>query len=319
VPEFEADYADATRGTGGVVINALAKAVPQMITGSADLYGSTKNYIKDGGDYSAKDASGRNIWFGIREHAMGAICNGIAYDGLFRPSGATFCVFADYLRPSIRLAALAKLPATYIFTHDSVGVGEDGPTHQPVETVSGLRVIPGLDVYRPGDPEEVTAAWVASLERADGPTALILTRQKVGNHSDVPASVKREGALKGGYVLKQETGELKLILMASGSEVDHIVNAAKELGDGVRVVSMPCLERFERQSCEYKKSVLPCDVKSRIAIEAGVSGLWWKYVGCAGKVLGIDRFGISAPGGTVMKELGMTSDDVVAAAKELLG
>lgn len=319
IPEFGSDYADATRGTGGVVINALANEVPQMITGSADLYGSTKNYIKDGGDYSAADANGRNIWFGIREHAMGAICNGIAYDGLFRPSGATFCVFADYLRPSIRLAALAKLPTTYIFTHDSVGVGEDGPTHQPVETVSGLRVIPGLDVYRPGDPEEVAAAWVGSLERSDGPTALILTRQKIGNHTDVPASVRREGALKGGYILKKETGDLKVILMASGSEVDHIVNAAKELGDGVRVVSMPCLERFDRQSCEYKKSVIPCDVKNKIAIEAGVSGLWWKYVGCEGKVLGIDRFGISAPGDTVMKELGMTSDDVVAAAKELLG
>ena len=208
---------------------------------------------------------------------------------------------------------------TYILTHDSVGVGEDGPTHQPVETVSGLRVIPGLDVYRPGDPEEVAAAWVASLERCDGPTALILTRQKIGNHSGVPASVRREGALKGGYILKQETGDLKLILMASGSEVDHIVNAAKELGDGVRVVSMPCLERFDRQSCEYKKSVIPCSVKNKIAIEAGVSGLWWKYVGCEGKVLGIDRFGISAPGDTVMKELGMTSADVVAAAKELLG
>ena len=156
------------------------------------------------------------------------------------------------------------------------------------------------------------------MERQDGPTALILTRQKIGNHSDVPVSVRREGALKGGYILKQETGDLKLVLMASGSEVDHIVNAAKELGDGVRVVSMPCLERFDRQSCDYKKSVLPCNVK-KIAIEAGVSALWWKYVGCEGKVLGIDRFGISAPGDTVMKELGMTSDDVVAAAKELLG
>ncbi len=319
VPEFPADYADATRGTGGVVINALANEVPQMVSGSADLYGSTKNYIKDGGDFSAATPDGRNIWFGIREHAMGAICNGIAYDGLFRPSGATFCVFADYLRPAIRIAALAKLPVTYIFTHDSVGVGEDGPTHQPVETVSGLRVIPNLDVFRPGDPEEVAAAWVGSLERADGPTALILTRQKIGNHSDVPAPVRREGALKGGYILKKETGDLKLVLMASGSEVDHIVNAAKELGDGVRVVSMPCLERFDRQSCDYKKSVIPCDVKNKIAIEAGVSGLWWKYVGSEGKVLGIDRFGISAPGDTVMKELGMTSCDVVAAAKELLG
>lgn len=317
VPEFEADYADATRGTGGVVINALANTVPQMITGSADLYGSTKNYIKDGGDFSAENGAGRNIWFGIREHAMGAICNGIAYDGLFRPSGATFCVFADYLRPAIRLAALANLPVNYIFTHDSVGVGEDGPTHQPVETVSGLRVIPGLDVYRPGDPEEVAAAWAGALERNDGPTALILTRQKVSNHYDIPASVRREGTLKGGYILKKETGDLKVVLMASGSEVDHIVNAAKELGDGVRVVSMPCLERFERQSCEYKNSVIPDNCEKRVAIEAGVSGLWWKYVGSKGAVLGIDRFGISAPGDIVMQELGMTTDDVVNAVKAL--
>lgn len=319
VPEFSSDYADATRGTGGEVINVLAKEVPQLITGSADLYGSTKNYIKDGGDFSAENPAGRNIWYGIREHAMGAISNGIAYDGLFLASAATFCVFADYMRASIRLAALANLPVTYIFTHDSVGVGEDGPTHQPVETVSGLRVIPGLDVYRPGDPEEVAAAWVGAIERNDGPTALILTRQKIGNHSDVPASVRREGALKGGYILKKETGDLKLILMATGSEVDHIVNAAAELGDGVRVVSMPCIERFERQSCDYKKSVLPCETKHRISIEAGVTDIWWKYVGSEGKVLGIDRFGISAPGDSVMKELGMTSDHVVAAAKELLG
>lgn len=317
VPAFDSDYADATRGTGGVVINALAKHIPQMITGSADLYGSTKNYIKDGGDFSAEKADGRNLWFGIREHAMGAICNGVAYDGLFKLSGATFCVFADYLRPSIRIAALAQLPVTYIFTHDSVGVGEDGPTHQPVETVSGLRVIPNLDVYRPGDPEEVVAAWVASLERKDGPTALIFTRQKIGHHTDVDVRTKREGALKGGYIFKKEEGELKCILMASGSEIDHIVAAAKEIGDGVRVVSMPCLERFDRQSAEYRESVLPAACTKRVAIEAGVSGLWWKYVGTEGKVLGIDRFGISAPGNVVMEQLGMTSVAVTEAAQSL--
>lgn len=318
IPEFAADYADATRGAGGVVINAVAKAVPQLITGSADLYGSTKNYIKEGGDFVRGDHSGRNLWYGIREHAMGAISNGIAYDGLFRPSAATFCVFADYLRPSIRLAGLAKLPVTYIFTHDSVGVGEDGPTHQPVETVSGLRVIPNVDVIRPADPEETAGAWIAAQEREDGPSALVLTRQKVRSNVEVPAATRREGVQKGGYVLFPEKGELKLILMASGSEVGHIVEAAQQLGDGVRVVSMPCLERFDRQDCEYKKSVLPCGVKARIAIEAGVSGLWWKYVGSEGKVLGIDRFGISAPGNVVMDELGMNAASVVAAAKELI-
>ena len=317
IPEFGADYKNATRASGGDVIQSVAAAMPSLITGSADLYGSTKNYIKDGGDFSNENYAGRNIWYGIREHAMGAISNGIAYDGLFRASAATFAVFADYLRPSIRLAALAKLPVTYILTHDSVGVGEDGPTHQPVETVSGLRVIAGLDVFRPADPEETAGAWGASMHRTDGPSALFLTRQAVPTYSCAPVKTRREGAYYGGYVLKQETGELKTILMASGSEVEHIMTAAEELGDGVRVVSMPCLERFDRQSCEYKESVLPKSCKSRVSIEAGVSGLWWKYVGCSGKVLGIDRFGISAPGDTVMKELGMTAADVVAAVKSL--
>lgn len=318
LPEFAADYADATRGSGGVIINAVAKEVPQLLTGSADLYGSTKNYIKDGGDFSATNPTGRNIWFGIREHAMGAICNGIAYDGLFRASGATFLVFADYLRPSIRLAALSRLPVTYIFTHDSVGVGEDGPTHQPVETVSGLRVIPNLDVIRPGDPEEVAGAWAAAMLRSDGPTALILSRQKVRTLSDVPVQVRREGAFRGGYVVKKETGDLKLILMATGSELQHIVGAAEKLGDGVRVVSMPCLERFDRQSADYKEDVLPKACRSRIAIEAGVTGLWWKYVGDQGQVLGIDRFGLSAPGDTVMEKLGITAEHVIQAAAAYL-
>ncbi len=317
IPEFDNDYKGATRASGGDIIQSIAKAIPSFITGSADLYGSTKNYLKGEGDMLSSSFEGRNIWFGIREHAMGAICNGIAYDGLFRASGATFAVFADYLRPSIRLAALAKLPVTYILTHDSVGVGEDGPTHQPVETVSGLRVIPGLDVMRPADAEETAGAWAASMQRTDGPTALFLTRQNVPNYSCLAASARREGTYNGAYVLKKETGELKTILMASGSEVEHVMTAAKELGDGVRVVSVPCMERFDRQSCEYKESVLPAACTSRLAIEAGVSGLWWKYVGTEGEVLGIDRFGISAPGNVVMEQLGMTAAHVVEAVKSL--
>ena len=315
IPTFAADYKDATRSAGANVINAVAKAVPNFITGSADLFGSTKNYIKDGGDFSATNPSGRNIWFGIREHAMGAICNGIAYDGIFRPSGATFLVFADYLRPSIRLAALAKLPVTYIFTHDSVGVGEDGPTHQPVETVSGLRVIPGLDVIRPGDAEETAGAFVAAMHRTDGPTALILTRQAIPLMNELSVETRRDGVIRGGYIAKKETAALTTILLASGSELQHCIDAAKELGEGVRVVSMPCFERFDRQSPAYIESVLPASCTKRIAIEAGVGGLWWKYVGLAGNVIAIDRFGISAPGNTVMKELGMTKDTVIAAAK----
>ena len=315
IPAFPADYKDATRSAGANVINAVAKAVPNFITGSADLFGSTKNYIKDGGDFSAKNPTGRNIWFGIREHAMGAICNGIAYDGLFRASGATFLVFADYLRPSIRIAALAKLPVTYIFTHDSVGVGEDGPTHQPVETVSGLRVIPGLDVIRPGDAEETAGAFVAAMNRTDGPTALILTRQAIPLMNNLGVEERRDGVIRGAYIAKKETAALTTILLASGSEVQHCIDAAAELGDGVRVVSVPCFERFDRQCPDYIESVLPSSCTKRIAIEAGVGGLWWKYVGLQGKVIAIDRFGISAPGNTVMKELGMTKDTVIAAAK----
>ena len=318
IPEFAADTNAATRATGGTVIQAVAKAVPQLITGSADLYGSTKNYIQDGGDCSAADYTGRNIWFGIREHAMGAICNGIAYDGLFSASGATFLVFADYLRPAIRLAALAKLPVTYIFTHDSVGVGEDGPTHQPVETVSGLRVIPNLDVIRPSDAEEVAGAYAAAMTRTDGPTALVFTRQGVPSNSALSATARREGTLRGGYIAHQESGALKLILMATGSELQHALGAAKQLGDGVRVVSLPCFERFERQDKSYIESVLPSDCHARVAVEAGVSNTWGRYVGLQGKTVCIDRFGLSAPGGQVMEALGMTADNVAAFARELL-
>ncbi|MDB4406914.1 transketolase, partial [Akkermansiaceae bacterium] len=313
IPEFAADYADATRGAGGVVINAVAKAMPNFITGSADLYGSTKNYLKDQGDYSAANPTGRNIWFGIREHAMGAICNGIAYDGLVRASGATFLVFADYLRPAIRLAGLAKLPVTYIFTHDSVGVGEDGPTHQPVETVSGLRVIPNLDVIRPGDPEEVAGAWIAAMQRTDGPTALILSRQKVLTLSQVSAETRRVGVRKGAYVLRKEEGALECIIMATGSEVEAALEAADQIGAGARVVSAPCLERFDRQSAEYREEVLPAACRKRVAIEAGVSGLWHKYTGLDGAVVGIDRFGISAPGDVVLDTLGMNAETIVKA------
>ena len=313
LPEAAADSKAATRNSGGEILNHIAKAVPHLVTGSADLFGSTKNYLKDGGDFGPANRKGRNIWFGIREHAMGAICNGIAYDGLFLPSGATFLVFADYCRPSIRLAALSRLPVTYIFTHDSVGVGEDGPTHQPVETISGLRVIPNLDVIRPADSEECAAAFAAAMSRHDGPTLLALSRQDLPNQSSLSAEVRRQGTLRGGYVLVRETTALTGILLATGSEVQHAVEAAKTLGSGVRVVSLPCFERFDRQPQAYREEVLPPACTKRIAMEAGVSDLWWKYVGTDGKVLGIDRFGISAPGGIVMQELGMTPGNFVSA------
>lgn len=312
IPESPAEGKAATRNSGGEILNHIAKAVPHLITGSADLFGSTKNYLKDGGDFSAANPTGRNIWFGIREHAMGAICNGIAYDGLFLASGATFLVFADYCRPSIRLAALAKLPVTYIFTHDSVGVGEDGPTHQPVETVSGLRVIPNLDVIRPADSEEAAAAFASAFSRADGPTLLALSRQDLPHQGHLSAAARREGTLKGAYVLVKESAPLEAIVIATGSEVQWAVEAAKGK-PGVRVVSMPSMEIFDRQDAAYRESVLPAACTKRIAIEAGVTGLWWKYVGTQGQVIGIDRFGISAPGNQVFKELGITTEAVVKA------
>lgn len=317
IPEFAADAKIATRQAGSDVLQPLAKAMPLFVSGSADLYGSTKNYIKGGKDFEPQNGTGdgRNIWFGIREHGMGAIMNGIAYDGIFRASGATFAVFADYLRPSIRLAALAHLPVIYIFTHDSIGVGEDGPTHQPVETCSGLRVIPGLDVMRPGDPEETAGAFAAALQKTNGPTVILLTRQNIPSQSSIPVQTRREGAALGGYIAKKESAKLDTILLATGSELQHVMKAAEQLGPGTRVVSLPCFERFDSQTAKYRDEVLPKSCKKRIAIEAGVSGLWWKYVGDEGQIIGIDRFGMSAPGDTVMKELHMTADAVVAAAK----
>ena len=317
IPAFPADAKIATRKAGSDALQPLAEALPLLVSGSADLYGSTLNYINSSKDWTSQNWGGRNIRYGIREHAMGGIMNGIAYDGIFRASGATFMVFADYVRPSIRLAALSKLPVVYIFTHDSVGVGEDGPTHQPVETVSGLRVIPNLNVIRPADPEETAAAFAAAFSRNDGPTLLSLTRQVLPNLSFASVEARREGVLKGAYVLVKETAPLETILLASGSEVQHVVEAAKELGAGVRVVSVPSFELFERQSAEYHEEVLPSSVRRRVAIEAGVSDLWFRFVGLDGKVIGIDRFGISAPGGKVMEILGMTAANVVKTVKEL--
>lgn len=317
IPQFPVDAKIATRKAGADVLQPISAAVPALISGSADLHGSTLNVIASSKDFSPENWTGRNIRFGIREHGMCGIMNGIAYDGIFRASGATFLVFADYCRASIRLAALSGLGTIYIFTHDSVGVGEDGPTHQPVETVSGLRVIPNLDVIRPADPEETAGAFAAALQRTNGPTLLALTRQVVPNLSEIPVSTRREGVLKGGYIAVKETGPLKTILLAAGSEVQHAVAAAKQLGAGVRVVSVPSFHRFDAQPQSYRDEVLPPSCRARVAIEAGVTGLWWKYVGLDGKVIGIDRFGLSAPGGKVMEVLGITAQSVVDAAKSL--
>jgi transketolase len=321
IPPFPADSKLATRKAGQDVLQPLAAAVPLLIGGSADLYGSTLNYIGDlkagDDDFNAAHRRGRNIRFGIREHGMCSILNGIAAHGIFRASGATFLVFADYCRAAIRLSALSHLPVIYVFTHDSVGVGEDGPTHQPVETIPGLRVIPNLDVIRPADPEETAGAFVAALDRTDGPTLLALSRQVLPTLNDIPLKTRREGVLKGGYIARRETAPLDLILLSAGSELQHALAAAEKLGPGTRVVSLPCFARFERQPEAYREEVLPRSCRRRVSIEATVSSSWAPYVGLDGTSLGIDRFGISAPGAEVMKKLGMTAEHVISAAQKL--
>jgi transketolase len=321
IPPFAADSKIATRKAGQDVLQPLAAKVPLLIGGSADLYGSTLNYIGDlktgNDDFNASRRAGRNIRFGIREHGMCSILNGLAQHAIFRPSGATFLVFADYCRAAIRLAALSHLPVIYVFTHDSVGVGEDGPTHEPVETIPGLRIIPNLDVIRPADPEETAGAFVAALERTDGPTLLALSRQAVPLLGEIPVEARRQGVSKGGYVAKKETAALDLVLLSAGSEVQHALKASEALGPGTRVVSMPCFARFDRQPAAYRDEVLPRSCRRRVSIEATVTRTWAPYVGLDGASVGIDRFGLSAPGAQVMKELGITAEHVVEVAKGL--
>lgn len=317
IPAFDPSVSIATRKAGSDVLQPVCAAMPLVVSGSADLHGSTLNYIKDGGDFNRENHGGRNLHFGIREHAMCGIMNGIAYDGIFRPSGATFLVFSDYGRPSIRLAALSRLPVVYIFTHDSVGVGEDGPTHEPVETVAALRAIPGLDVIRPADPEETAGAFAAAFQKTNGPTMLVLSRQNLPTLASIPVQTRREGVFLGGYIAQKESAALETILLASGSELQHAMEAAKVLGAGTRVVSMPCFERFEAQTPEYRESVLPSSCRKRVSIEAGITEPWFRFVGLDGKAIGIDRFGLSAPGPVVMKELGITAEHVVSAARSL--
>merc|ERR1711972_429505 len=312
MPSFEAGAGIATRNAGADVLQPIAQSMPFFVSGSANLHGSNKNYMKGVGDFSKNNYAGRNFYYGIREHTMGAIMNGMAFYGLFRTSGSTFLVFSDYMRASVRVAALSHLPTVYIWTHDSIGVGEDGPTHQPVETVSSFRLIPNCDVMRPGDADETAAAYVHSIERTTGPTALILSRQNLPVVDADPA-MKKEGTKKGGYIIKKETEELANIIVAAGSELGMAMEAAAELGAGTRVVSMPCVEAFERQSDEYKESVLPAAMKSKTtAVEAGVTSIWYKF---ADKVLGVDSFGLSAPGDMVYAEKGMTTAGLVELVK----
>jgi len=317
-PEFT--EAMATRDAGKATMQAFKDAVPTMIGGAADLVESTKTEFVGAGLFSA-DWAGRNVAFGIREHAMGSIVNGIGvHGGCVKPYGSTFLIFSDYMRPAVRLSALMKLPVVWAWTHDSVGLGEDGPTHQPVETYAALRAIPNLWFMRPGDPNETAYAWKAALERADGPVALSMSREKVPvlDRSDLaPAS----GVEQGAYVLWDSSDAPELILIGTGAQLGLALDAGRKIaadGTSVRVVSMPCWELFEEQPQAYRDEVLPPDVKARLSVEAGVSLGWSKWVGDHGASVSIEHFGASAPGPTVLEEFGYTVDNVVARATALL-
>ena len=313
--QFEKD--DASRGYGHTVLNKLAKYVPNLIGGSADLAPANKSNMKSRGEFLPDDKTGSNLHFGIREHAMSAIVNGMYLHGGLIPYCATFAVFSDYMKNAMRMSAIMELPVTYILTHDSIGVGEDGPTHQPIEHLAGLRAMPNMKVFRPADGRETTAAWISALTGKE-PTCLFLSRQTIpmleGTGKD---------AFKGGYILCDSDKKTPdIIIIATGSEVNLAVKAKAELkADGIdaRVVSMPCMEEFEKQSAKYKESVLPKNVRARLAVEAGAKDCWYKYVGLDGKVIGMDTFGESAPAGKLFVKYGFTVENVVATAKEVLG
>ncbi|WP_150283955.1 transketolase [Rummeliibacillus sp. TYF-LIM-RU47] len=321
IKAFEPGKSVATRSSSGDVINALAKKLPSFFGGSADLAGSNKTTIKDAGDFSATERAGRNIWFGVREFAMGAALNGMALHGGLHVFGGTFFVFSDYVRPAVRLSALMGLPVTYVFTHDSIAVGEDGPTHEPIEHLAALRAMPNLSVIRPADANESAAAWKLAVSSKNKPTALVLSRQNLPV-LDVDANAIYTGVEKGAYVVEKADKEVAdALLLATGSEVQLAVAAKKALaseGIDVTVVSMPDLGRFDEQDAAYKESVLPKNVTKRLAIEMASSFGWHKYVGFEGDVLAIDRFGASAPGESVIEEYGFTVNNVVEKVKALM-
>ncbi|HYG81173.1 MAG TPA: transketolase, partial [Pyrinomonadaceae bacterium] len=327
LPSFENAKPVATRAASGEVINALAPHMPMLIGGSADLGPSTNTDIKGGGSFQAASYEGRTLHFGVREHAMGATLTGISLNGGLIPYGATFMCFSDYMKPAIRLAALSEVQVIYVFTHDSIGLGEDGPTHQPIEHLAGLRAIPHLYVIRPADPHETREAWRIAIKRREAPTALVLTRQKVPV-IDQTKYAPAAGARRGAYILAEaEDGENKkatpsLILIATGSEVSLALKAREALqqeGTPTRVVSMPCWELFEEQPVEYRDEVLPPSVAARLSIEAGARLGWDRYVGPRGDCVSIDRFGASAPGDVALSEMGFNVENVLSHARGLLG
>ena len=318
IPVFEAGDGLATRASSGKVLDAIGGKVANLIGGSADLTGSNKTNISGRTDLSVDNRSGSYIRFGVREHGMAAICNGMSLHGGVRPFCATFLVFTDYLRPSLRLSALMDLPVIYVMTHDSIGLGEDGPTHQPVEHYMALRAIPNVQFIRPADANETASAWRIAMETTDRPTILSLTRQKVPTLEETGAAVPVD---RGAYVVRDCDGTPDLILMATGSEVSIALQAADALGfDGakVRVVSMPCFALFERQPREYREQVLPPEVTARVSVEAGVTFGWERYVGTSGRSVGIDRFGASAPAEELFQKFGITAEQVAAVAREVM-
>lgn len=313
LPVYEAGNSSATRADSGEVIQALSKSVPAFFGGSADLASSNKSNVKGEADFSSETPEGRNVWFGVREFGMAAAVNGMAVHGGVKPYGATFFVFSDYLKPAVRLSAIMGVPSTFVFTHDSIAVGEDGPTHEPVEQLAGLRAIPNLNVIRPADGNETRVAWKVALESETTPTALVLTRQNL-TALDVEESVLEEGVRKGGYVVYRSEIEPEYLLIASGSEVSLAVDAAKDIeaqGKGVQVVSLPNWHAFDQQDAEYKASVLPASITKRVSIEMASSLGWHKYVGLEGKVITIDTFGASAPGDLVVEKYGFTKENVL--------
>ncbi len=313
--------AAATRSASGKVLNDLAGRVPALLGGSADLAPSNKTLIDGGGDFSSENRAGRNLRFGVREHAMGSLANGIAAHGGFVPYTGTFLTFSDYMRPPMRLAAMMGLRVVYVFTHDSIGLGEDGPTHQPVEHVMGLRTVPNLTVVRPADAVETASAWRAALLNANGPTAIVLSRQNLPLLSGAECAPAGCG-VRGGYILWESgAGQPEIILIGTGSETHIALEAGKRLaasGRRVRVVSLPSWELFERQPDGYRESVLPAEVTARVAVEAGVRVGWERYVGLEGGVVGLDHFGASAPIDILYERLGITVDAVIARAREVL-
>ena len=320
LPVFEAGEDLATRKASGKTLNAIADFLPQLIGGSADLAPSTDTNLNDYQSFSAKHRDGRNFHFGIREHAMGAVLNGMALSNYLIPYGATFLIFSDYMRPPLRLAAIMKIRQIMVFTHDSIGLGEDGTTHQPVEQLIGLRTVPNMTVIRPADANETAQAWRVAIEHKDGPVALILTRQGVPI-IDQNQFASAKNLAKGAYILSDSTGKPELILIASGSEVQLILKAQQELKKeniSARVVSMPCWNLFDQQSKAYKEEVFPKNVRKRLAVEAGSPVGWMKYTTDDGDVIGIEKFGESAPAEEIMKEYGFTVENVIKKAKALL-